>query len=468
MLLNGRLHFLKASLFVAFIFFNAASSFGQDFILERIIVIGNKVTKYNIISREFAFKEKDTLTDTELTNAIARTKENLLNTSLFNFIEINRQVIDSNKVYLLIEVTERWYIFPVPIFEVVDRNFNEWWLRKDFSRTNYGFFLNWDNFRGRKENVRLLLRFGYSQRISFNYAIPYINKNQKSGISFLVQYSRNKEVNYTLENSKLVFYKDPDNYLRKEFIAGSRYTYRHGIYKTLSLKGEFHDRNVRDEIISLNNEYYVSGFNDSKYFHVSAEYKDDHRDYKSYPLKGYFLDIDFVKDGFGNFKSDPNLFYAVLHAKKFVKLGTRWHSSLSAKFKWSDSNPVPYFYQNALGYSGDLLRGYEYYVINGENYALFKSGLKFTVIKPKSIFLKAVPLQKFNRIPYALYTNLFVDAGYVNDKRFASTNPLSNQWLYSFGAGLDFVTYYDLVIRIDYAFTKQKEHGLFLHLTAPI
>lgn len=444
------------------------SSVAQNLIIERVIVIGNKVTKYNIISREFAFKEGDTLSSPALDNAIELTRQNLNNTSLFNFININKQVIDSNKVYLLIEVTERWYIFPVPIFEVVDRNFNEWWLRKDLSRTNYGFFLNWDNFRGRKENVRLLLRFGYSQRLSLNYSIPYIDKKQNNGLSFLLQYSRSKEVNYTLNESKTVFYKEPKNYIRKEFIGGTRWNYRHGIYKTVSITTEYLNYEISNSVLQLNPNYFNTGSAISEYFHVAAEYKDDHRDYKSYPLTGYFFNIELKKDGFGNFKSDPNLFYSILHAKKFFKLASRWHTAVSGKFKLSDNKPVPYFYQNALGYGGDLLRGYEYYVINGENYALFKSGIKFTIIKPKIFNIEKIPLQKFNKIPYSLYVNLFSDAGYVKDKRFPSTNPLANQWLHSYGLGLDFVTYYDLVIRIDYSFNKLKEHGIFLHLTAPI
>lgn len=443
-------------------------SVAQNLIVERVIVIGNKVTKYNIISREFAFKEGDTLSPTALDKAIEHTYQNLNNTSLFNFININKQVIDSNKVYLLIEVTERWYIFPVPIFEVVDRNFNEWWLRKDFSRTNYGFFLNWDNFRGRKENLRLLLRFGYSQRLSLNYSIPYIDKKQKNGLSFLLQYSRSREVNYTLNQSKTVFYKDPNQYLRKEFIGGTRFNHRHGIYKTYSLTTEYLNYQIDNTVLQLNPNYFNTGSPLSEYFRVAVEYKDDHRNYKSYPLTGYFFNVELNKDGFGNFKSDPNLFYSILHAKKFFKLGNRWHTAVSGKFKLSNKKTVPFFYQTALGYGGNLLRGYEYYVINGENYALFKSGIKFTIIKPKILSLEQIPLQKFNKIPYSLYVNLFSDAGYVQDKRFASTNPLSNQWLYSYGAGLDFVSYYDLVIRIDYAFNKQKEHGIFLHLTAPI
>jgi len=134
----------------------------------------------------------------------------------------------------------------------------------------------------------------------------------------------------------------------------------------------------------------------------------------------------------------------------------------------SGNNEVPYYNQIALGYRGDLVRGYDPYVINGENFTLFKSGIKYAIVQPKSFNVPVGLPQSFTRIPYALYANLFFDTGYVRDKRFYQNNPLSNKWLYSYGAGLDFVTYYDLVLRGEFAITGNGKSGIFLHLTAPI
>jgi hypothetical protein len=32
--------------------------------------------------------------------------------------------------------------------------------------------------------------------------------------------------------------------------------------------------------------------------------------------------------------------------------------------------------------------------------------------------------------------------------------------------GLDFITYYDLVLRFEYSFNKMKESGFFIHMTS--
>ena len=54
--------------------------------------------------------------------------------------------MDGYYVDVMVDVKERWYIFPLPIFELADRNFNEWWKTRDFSRTNYGLSVVQNNF----------------------------------------------------------------------------------------------------------------------------------------------------------------------------------------------------------------------------------------------------------------------------------------------------------------------------------
>ncbi|HNC34753.1 MAG TPA: POTRA domain-containing protein, partial [Bacteroidia bacterium] len=125
---------LLINLFFAFCF----SSFASDSLqvdtstiyVRQIVVTGNKVTRYSVIQRELAFSQGQTMKVAELDEKITKSRENLLNISLFNFVNINKQLI-GNDVYVIIDVVERWYIFPVPIFEVVDRNFWEWWRDKN-------------------------------------------------------------------------------------------------------------------------------------------------------------------------------------------------------------------------------------------------------------------------------------------------------------------------------------------------
>ena len=94
MLLSRLASHYKIHLLFLISVFTYTPSVAQNFIVERVIVIGNKVTKYNIISREFAFKEGDTLQKENLDQAIELTRQNLQNTSLFNFINIKFNIFN--------------------------------------------------------------------------------------------------------------------------------------------------------------------------------------------------------------------------------------------------------------------------------------------------------------------------------------------------------------------------------------
>ena len=67
-----------------------------------------------------------------------------------------------------------------------------------------------------------------------------------------------------------------------------------------------------------------------------------------------------------------------------------------------------------------------------------------------------------------MYLNIFSDIAYVEDNQFQLNNSLSNELLFGSGIGLDLVTYYDKVLRLEYSMNKMKETGFFVHFIAPI
>ena len=81
--------------------------------------------------------------------------------------------------------------------------------------------------------------------------------------------------------------------------------------------------------------------------------------------------------------------------------------------------------------------------------------------------VKFIPTDKFSKGHYALYVNLFFDTGYVKSEMNINNN-MTNEFLFGGGIGIDLVTYYDKILRIKYSMNKFGEHGLFLHLGAPI
>ncbi len=441
-------------------------STSEYYITDQIVLIGNKITKPRILFRELTFKSGDTLSLSDIDIHIRRSEENLENTSLFNSVKIT-WLQDNNHVNFYILVTERWYIFPLPIFEIAERNFNVWWETKDFSRVIYGGTLDWNNFRGRNEVVAVSARLGYTQRFSFYYNIPSLTRGQKSGLTFSLAYARNHQTSIrTLEN-KIVYYKDSEIFTRRELGGSLVYTYRPGINVTHNFEVAYRHSDVEDTVISLNPNYFAKG---SSVNYTTLRYflKIEHRDLAVYPLKGNYFDVELVKNGLTFLNDDIDLSYVVSHYKQFWPLSKRFHFGAGLSVKYSFQSKMPYYFTKGLGYSRDFIRGYEYYVMDGEHFALLKTGIKFTLMSKKEVYAPFIPLNKFATIPFAFYLNLFSDFGYVSDSQFKETNYLNNSWQYGYGAGLDFVTYYDMIFRLEYSFNKLGESGFFLHFTSPI
>ena len=440
----------------------------QTLVVRNIVITGNKTTKSYIIIRELIFHQGDTLNKNVLEAAFTRSKENLINIGLFHFVEMETVPDVASSVTVHIHVSERWYVWPIPFFELVDRNFNEWWRKRDFSRTNYGIYLSHDNFRGRDESLKLQLRLGYSQRLGLFYSMPYINRKQNIGLALGVYYTRNHEIAYTTINNKLVYIKDQEKYLRNEYYVFARISRRKGFHDYYNVFADYRQNNIADTVVLLNKDYFVNNSTQQQQITLGWNYRHDKRDYQTYALKGNVFELEIVEQGFGILENEPQILSITSAYRKYWELTPRWHFASSFRGRITGQRDAPYFNQRALGYGGELIRGYEYYVINGQNYFLFKSNLKFTLLPTKIINFRFLNTEKFNRIPNTFFINAFFDAGYVRDRQFGKNNSLSNSWQYGYGGGLDYLTYYDIVFRLEYSINRMGERGFFLHFSAPI
>jgi len=450
----------------------------ENVIIRNIIFTGNKVTKDRIISRELLFKENDTIPTKEISNLLQQSRKNLVNTSLFNFVTYDSIPVPNSKNQLDItfDFIERWYIWPVPIFELADRNFNEWLKKWDWSRINYGVFLTWNNFRGRREKLVLYTRFGYDQRYEISYQIPYINKKQTWGMGFSTGWTQNHEMTYNsfdtiinadgqeeLQGNQEFYYKSESGYPKRVIFANAEAYYRKGIHTLNWFKLEYMDLTVTDSVLYKNPEYTFDTANRNQFFLFSYQYRMDYRDYKQYPLEGYYFDVELVKGGLGLMpNSNVNTLFIKANLRKYLHLKGRFYYASGFTAKISPKWYQPYYYLRGLGYDRDYVRGYEYYVVDGENYALLKNNLKFVLVPTRVQNFNFIPSEKFSKLYWALYLNLFADLAYVSDTRNNVYNPLANELNMGYGIGLDLVTYYDFVVRFEYSFNILGESGFFI------
>jgi len=442
-------------------------------IIRKITLTGNKITKERIIRRELLVKENDTIAVQDLSLALQQSRKNLINTSLFNFVTIDSIPVEgsTDRIDLNFEFIERWYIWPVPIFEFADRNFNEWLSKKDWSRLNYGLFLTWNNFRGRREKLIVYARFGYDQKYELSYQKPYINKKQTWGLGVAGGFSQNHEIAYnsfdTLVDPPIgnneVYFKSEIQYPRRKYYAYAETYYRKGIHNINLLKFGYTNLLVSDSVLVFNRDYTFESYTRNQFLGFYYQFRSDYRDYKQYPLNGYYFDAELDKKGLGFF-TDPvvNTLSIKANFRKYFQIKGRLYFASGLTGKISPFWDQPYYYLSGMGYGRDFIRGYEYYVIDGQHFGLLKNNLKFVLVPTRVKSFNFIPTDKFSKLYYAIYLNLFADFGYVVDNRKNVYNPLANEINLGYGIGLDFVTYYDFVVRLEYSFNKMGESGFFI------
>jgi len=448
---------------------SAEDSVRHDFIIGEIRIIGNKHTKPQMLSRELLFSEGDTVLAKDWKGLRTQSAENLYNTSLFNSVRIKQIPVGENRGDIEITVVERWYIWPVPVFEIDERNFNTWWETKDLSRASAGVFLTHNNFRGRREVLKVLLMGGYNQKLGFSYSAPYVNKKKTIGLGVQTIYTLRHEVNHKTEFDKQVYLKLKSKPIQRDLLSSVHISYRPNYFFTALLQLRYRQYEFADSLLKANPNY--SPFPDTKlqYMAAFAKLKYDRRDYKSYPLEGYYADMEIKKYGMGLFSNNLNIWNFYTTMRKYWGLGGRWYyaAGFTGKLSAGDSEQS-YLFNRALGYGRDYVRTYQYYVMDGESFGLLKMNFKFALVPPRKVKLNFVKTDKFNSIPYAFYLNAFFDAGYVGAANSNSSNQMVNRYIYGTGLGLDFVTYYDAVARFEFGVNHLGETGFFLSFIAPI
>ncbi|HNX44754.1 MAG TPA: hypothetical protein PLJ84_01855 [Bacteroidales bacterium] len=430
----------------------------------------NSVTDISVILRELPFREGDTIGADEFDKFVGKSVENLLNTSLFNFVTADTSFVRSEEyrvATLTYKFVERWYVWPAPILEISDRNINAWYQKRDYTRFNYGAHLVWNNVTGRMENLDLMLRFGKNQHCSLLYDIPYIDRHKQIGVGLEAGLIREHEVGYITEDDKLLYAFNKKSMMTGWYTA-LHILYRHSIYFNHELDIGYQRYSYSDTLLDLNPGYLATGEKHCWYPSVYYKFKADFRDAKYYPLTGWYFDAEIFQAGFdaGDDQSVTSG-WIKFTGRIYRKLANRWYAGAGMVTRISTFPDNSYFMNTALGYNRDFVRGYEYYVIDGTHFGVFKSSVKFALIPERAMQIGIIPTEKFSLVHYAAYLTWFGDAGYVcKNGPAGQNNQLPGTLLLGSGLGLDLVTYYDKVMRIEFTLNRKGEKGIYLHFIA--
>jgi len=430
------------------------------FTVRNIVITGNKKTKESIILRELPFKPNDQYLLQQLVAKFDEARRQLMNTTLFHEVIVSLKSVEGYNVDVLIEVKERWYLFPVPYFKFVDRNLNQWLVQNkaSLSRVNYGLKVIYNNATGRRDKLNLWLMNGYTKQVSLNYDRFYFDKQLKWGAKLGLSMGKNHEVSYNTINNKEVFLKDSSDYIRSFFKTNLELTYRPAIKTRHRFGFGYTVESVEDTIVKLNPGYFTSERKRISFPEIYYTVNYSNVDYIPYPLKGFETQVSISKKGFNKI---VNVWELTANTGNYWELRPKWFFSLNTMGTLKLPFEQPFFNSRLMGYGDMSMQGYEYYVIDG-----VAGGYVQTTLS-RLLFDFRVPLPKakkrtINYLPFKFYGKIFGNTGYVYNPN-AGDNRLNNRMLYSGGIGLDILTAYDLNIRLEWSFNQLGENGLYLH-----
>ncbi|GAB2584255.1 BamA/TamA family outer membrane protein [Spirosoma areae] len=443
----------------------------QKVIVRSITLKGNYRTRDRIIRREMTLHVGDSVRLADLPDRIAWDERNINNTTLFVTVDTETQLTtptDSTELAqldLTVLMKERWYIIAYPVFDLADRNFNEWWYDRgrDFRRVIYGGRLSYRNVTGNNDKLQIAIERGFLQRTVLSYSRPYIDRAQKIGLRVDIGYITNKEIPYRTQADKWVYAKS-EEVLRERAYASLTLTHRRGLYHYHTLDARYNLNSIADTVAQLNPDYFLDGRTHQQFLALSYVYRYDRRDNVVYPLQGTLL--SGLVGVSGLLPTDNFHFLDVSAAiTRYWPLGGRFYAagSFRARFTWPTRQP--YVSLRGLGNGNDIVRGYELYVVDGQRAAVWRNSLRYQLVNVRKQ-LNWLHVRQFNTLPIAAYLTAFGDAGYVGStvaEQYQSR--LANRLLVGTGMSLDVVTFYNLVMRFSGTINGQGKAGFFFNLT---
>ena len=445
-------------------------------IIRSITLTGNFRTRDRIILREMAVRLGDTIRLNDLSGKLTWSQRNLNNTNLFVTVDVaacqttpdygHPPVPEELPQSIDVEVVmkERWYVFVYPVFDIADRNFNEWWYERgrDLRRTVYGGHVSFRNLTGNNDKLRVALEFGFTRRTSISYQLPYLDRGQRTGLRIDASYSTNKDVAYRSTADKWVYARS-ENLLRERFNLGLTLTHRSGFYHFHSLELRHVRNHIADTVARLNPNYFLDGQTRQQFQVLSYNYRYDRRDNVAYPLRGTVVSLAAMQAGLlpGN-----NIWLTEFSGSynRFSAVGGKFYGGTGIRGWITLANRQPYANLKGIGSTQNVLRGYELYIIDGQQAWMWQNSLRYQLFNVRKQ-LPWVPIRQFNTLPIAAYITLFGDMGYVRSNVAAQyESRLANRLLYSTGIGVDVVTFYNLVGRFSVSMNAQRQTGIFFNV----
>ena len=404
--------------------------------IDTVRVTGNEKTKEYVILDEMVLRPGMEATQQE----IEFDRNRVYKLGLFNRVNMWCEMVDG-KLALNVDVSERWYIIPLPVF-----GFAEGDVKKPF----YGGGVLHKNFQGKNQRLFGLVTFGYNPSLTLSFQNPQISREHNLYFSTSLSYSK-------VRNKSEIESSVSGDFDEKHYNINAALGKRMNLYENLGISLGYQIV----EIDEFREGRTVSSDGRDAFLLSTINYGYDTRDLRDYPSKGYFLYLAATKYGFG--EADVNFTRFNLDTRFYVSLVRGLVFAMRTHGTIVSGGEVPTYARAYFGY-GERIRGYYNTVFEGENLAGLSAEIRFDLLSPRIIHFTAISLpEEFSIWRFGITLALFGDTGVT----WFREEPVSfTDFASGYGGGIVFLLPYDIVVRTEYAWNEIHQGQFILGLEA--
>ncbi|MBN1154921.1 BamA/TamA family outer membrane protein [candidate division KSB1 bacterium] len=387
----------------------------SGFIINEVQLLNNEKTSNDVILRELYFTVGDTVTFEEL----ALAQKRLLNLFLFNRVVFD--LIDDDERYkLIIDVSEMWYIFPVPVFYLNERSWD---------KISYGAKILYYNFLGRNILLNLTAAFGYNPEWKFSYRNPWFGGDLKlfTNISIFKSRVRTQTLQYEASDDKRI---GISCLLGRRF---GKYFYTSALYEYVE---------ISHPLITMSADL------SDKLSSYGLTLSWDDRDLVEYPHRGMLASV-WGRKTVGD--RPINYWRYGFDLRSYIPVSRGSTLAVRTALKLSERK-IPLYDRTFFGYE-ERIRGHFYDKFEGENLATGSIELRVPIRHIRYLDLSEFALPGFEKyfqnLKYGVSTGVFYDFGMI---WFQQESPDRDDFLSGFGAGLHIHLPYVDLFRLEVAF----------------
>lgn len=408
----------------------------QETIVDSVIIIGNNKTRPFVILREMTLKPGSVITD----EAIDYDKKRIYSLQLFNSVEILKVETTFPKYNLVVVVSERWFLYPIPILGIKDR---------DWKKFYYGAGIVDINFRGRNEKIYAIGTLGYEPSLQLFYRNPQIDFGKDVFVNTSFGYYENENKSLSAQNDAANFFQ---YHTSASLSIGKRFQTSHTAWIHFGY-----------EVVKLSDYQpgrLLNAWGKDAFPIFSTGYNYDTRDLNDYTLFGSFINFSISK--FGLFEKNIDYWKYSFDYRRFIPLIPDVVLAFRSFGTFSSGDEVPSYKHVYFGYS-ERIRGHYKNIYEGENVLGSSAELRIVLLQPKYINLDFMPLPEFSVWKFGIAAAIFGDAG----NAWYRKQPLAlDNFKKGYGAGLHFILPYHFVFRAEYALNEIRKGEFIFDISA--